>query len=167
MNTPKQLHALYPYMFDGPNIGISIPRGWIKIFAQLCEDIDHSLGIDKQDFHFTQCKEKFGGARWYWSMEGRAPATRIHVISEIAGVNDLGRSVHSRKSPSLALHALFARINELVEAATAQTRQACIVCSSSATIDHDGGWVLMLCPDHALQRRTGGLTDIWFEEDEQ
>lgn len=166
MSTPKQLQIRYPYMFDGRNIGISIPHGWMPIFEQLCEDIDRCLGTDKQGFHFTQGKEKFGSARWYWSMKGRAPGIRIHVISEIGGVTELGRGENSRESAPEARHARSARISELVEAATGQTRQACIVCGSAGTGDRHDGWVLMLCPAHALQRRSGRLTGIWFEEDD-
>lgn len=63
MNTPKELQARFPYMFEGDNIGIDIARGWMLGFQKLCEQIDELLGADKRGFHWTQCKEKFGSAR--------------------------------------------------------------------------------------------------------
>ena len=160
MTTPKQLRARYPYMFEGPNIGISIPHGWMPIFESLCEDIDVLLGADKQGFHFTQCKEKFGSARWYWTVRDVEPSIRINVISEMGTVTELVRTEKLRES---ARRSLSARIDELVDAATSQTEQACIVCGSAGEGDRHGGWVLMLCHAHAVQRRSGRLPSLWFE----
>lgn len=63
MTTPKEIETMYPYMFKGKNIGISIPKGWILLFKDLCDEIDRILGADRQGFHWSQCKEKFGSAR--------------------------------------------------------------------------------------------------------
>ena len=168
MTTPAELQARYSYMFAGPNIGISIPQGWMEIFARLCEDIDRCLGADRQGFHFTQCKEKFGSARWYWSMQGRQSDLRIDLISEAGAVTEL--VLAAKSCESVPMHAnrrtLSEHIAELVDAATGQTHQACIVCGSLARGDAHGGWMLMLCETHAAQRRSGKLPNFWFEEDE-
>lgn len=186
--TPKKLRACYSYMFAGPDIGISIPRGWMEIFARLCEDIDQSLGTDRQGFHFTQCKEKFGSARWYWSMQGRQSGFRIDLISEAGTVTGLVLAAKSHESapdsaPELVREpvpidsrpdarrsdygrAMSEHIAELVDAATEQTHQACIVCGSRARGDAHGGWMLMLCETHAAQRRRDKLPNFWFEGDE-
>ena len=55
MITPKQLQQRFAYMFEGGNIGISIPKGWMPEFAKLCEQIDELLGDDKDGFHWRQC----------------------------------------------------------------------------------------------------------------
>lgn len=184
MTTPAELQARYFYMFAGPDIGISIPQGWMEIFARLCEDIDRCLGADRQGFHFTQCKEKFGSARWYWSMQGRQSDLRIDLISVAGTVTGLVLAAKSRESaPELVrepvpMHArpdarrsdygrsMSEHIAELVDAATEQTCQACIVCGSRARGDAHGGWMLMLCETHAAQRRRDKLPSFWFEGDE-
>lgn len=53
-------------MFAGPNIGLDVYDGWTPILAQACEEIDAILGEHKQGFHFSQIKEKYGGARYYF-----------------------------------------------------------------------------------------------------
>lgn len=57
MTTQRQVQARYPYMFVGRHLGISIARGWIRIFAKLCNDVDELLGSDKRGFHWRQCTE--------------------------------------------------------------------------------------------------------------
>lgn len=159
MNTPEQLFARFPYMFEGPHIGIGIPLGWMPIFQKLCEDLDALLGADKHDFHFTQCKEKFGSARWYWSMTGNQSAIRVDLISQQGEVTSLvgrGRAVTPHAS-------LSEQVTALIDAATGQTQQACIVCGASGTRDRHDGWILVLCGVHAQQRRFGQLPAHWFE----
>ena len=164
MTTPKQLQARYPYMFAGPNIGISISRGWMPIFEQLCEDIDALLGPDKRGFHFTQCKEKFGSARWYWAMKGVKRSIQVSVIDKLGGVTRLGEPDENDKPPG----SVAARVEVLINAATLKTSHACIVCGEPAKGNRHDGWVMNLCDLHAHQRRsTGKLPDIWFEGEEQ
>lgn len=163
MNTPKQLKSRFPYMFSGPDIGISISRGWMPIFEQLCEDIDRCLGADKMDFHFTQCKEKFGSARWYWAMKGNEPSIKIDIISDMGVVMALSRT---QKSGNERFD-LSRQIDALVQAATVKTQQACIVCGAPGAPDRHTGWVLLLCPLHAKQRQSGQLPNIWFEEENE
>ncbi|OLP06661.1 hypothetical protein BLL52_2897 [Rhodoferax antarcticus ANT.BR] len=55
-------------MFAGKNIGLSVLQGWCQTFEALCQDIDAELGDDKRGFHWVQCKEKLGMARWHWDM---------------------------------------------------------------------------------------------------
>ena len=68
IHIPAQIIDRFPYMFAGANIGLSVPKGWCQTFEALCQDIDAELGDDKRGFHWCQCKEKFGVARWYWDM---------------------------------------------------------------------------------------------------
>lgn len=68
INTPAELKARYTYQFSGPTISVSFTRGWFRIFAQLCDDIDVLLGEDKRGFHWTQVKEKFGVFRAHYQL---------------------------------------------------------------------------------------------------
>jgi hypothetical protein len=148
-------------MFAGPNIGLSIARGWMPMFEVLCEDIDTLLGDDKHGFHWTQLKEKFGAARFYWSMQGMRSITRIDVISELGVVTPIvGRGQAARGAATLQ-----EQITELVDIASDKTQHSCIVCGESGTVNRDGGWVLILCEEHARQLGSGHLPPIWFEED--
>ena len=66
-------------------MGIFIPTGWRSIFEKLCEDIDALLGLDKRGFHFIQCKEKFGSARWYWGMRKVKRPVRVDIFCGVGG----------------------------------------------------------------------------------
>lgn len=171
--TPRQLKSRYPYMFNGQNIGISIARGWMPLFEQLCKDIDELLGDDKQGFHFIQCKEKYGSARFYWSMEGNTPAIRIDCVSGGGVVTSLcrarqedGESGQSGASEGKGA-SVGRQIEALVDAATAQTQEICILCGDAASLDRQGGHVLMLCPRHSRQRQHKLMPSIWFNEEEK
>lgn len=61
--TSNELKARFQYMFVGPNIGLDMYDGWTPILAQACAEIDAILSPQKQGFHFSQVKEKYGSAR--------------------------------------------------------------------------------------------------------
>lgn len=161
MITQKQIEARYPYMFAGKNIGISIPRGWISIFGKLCDDIDELLGSDKRGFHWTQCKEKFGSARWYWGMTGVKAAIRVDLISP-TGHTSYSTRAKARKSQD---QTLSLQLNQLIDAGEKQTNHSCIVCRKHGTNDQGDGWYVVLCPEHAQMRKEGALPPIWFEDE--
>ena len=157
--TPGQLERRYHYMFAGPNIGISSPRGWMSIFEQLCKEIDFALGTDKRNFHFTQCKEKFGAARWYWSMELGSRSNSDTVT------HDEGMKFSSRGTAQVM--PINRQIDELVQTATDTTNRACIACGESGGVTQNKGWWLVLCERHAREIRAGKQVDILFEEVDQ
>ena len=73
--TSDELKARFRYMFAGPNIGLDLYERWTPILAQACAEIDAILGQHKQGFHFSQIKEKYGSARYYFEaamVEGEA-----------------------------------------------------------------------------------------------
>ena len=164
MNTLKQIKSRFPYMFAGQNIGISIARGWEPLFSELCQEIDRLLGADKQGFHWTQCKEKFGAARFYWTMKSRTPTFKVDIISESGDVTSLVKRGQG-KTPSTVSE----KIDALVDKATRETQRACIICGQPGATNNDESFVLVLCPDHAADRRAGRLkpTQIWPEDDEE
>lgn len=159
MNTPQQLFDLYPYMFAEPNIGISIARGWLPIFQKLCQDVDTLLGADKHGFHFIQCKEKLGSARWYWTMSYIYPVMRIDLSKTWAD----GMSLNGQGMDVTPPASIREQIGALIDAATAKTKHSCIVCGAPGAGDPQGGWFLVLCDVHARQRRLGKLPTPWFE----
>ncbi|MBK9236735.1 MAG: hypothetical protein IPO19_12155 [Rhodoferax sp.] len=161
MNNPKQLKARFPYQFAGKNIGLSISRGWFLLFEKLCEDIDHLLGDDKHDFHWTQLKEKFGAARFYFALDGKSEMF-IDFISP-----------HGVKTvrPTTAKHETEANLRQQIQAlinkATSSTNRLCIVCGEPGAVDQFENYLLVLCKPHADLRRLDQLPPAWFEEDEQ
>ena len=121
MITPKQLQQRFAYMFEGGNIGISIPKGWMPEFAKLWEQIDELLGDDKDGFHWRQCKEKFGSARWYWTIKGeRKQALQIDIIS---GMQAVSTTLKSSKAAQ-PLPSLQDQIGELIGKARVQAWEA-------------------------------------------
>lgn len=147
----KRLHARFPYMYEGENIGLSISRGWMLMFAKLCEDIDALLGADKQGFHWIQIKEKFGSARFYWSMEGGRQAVRVNEIDKLGDVTTLvERHLEDSSNPTLQ-----EQISALVDAASDKTQHMCIVCGQPGKGHSDRDYVLILCDEHIRQREAG------------
>jgi hypothetical protein len=160
ITTLKTLKYLYPYMFDGPNIGIGVPNGWLPIFEKLCEDIDIALGADKRGFHFSQCKEKFGAARWYWRIDGGSSGIRLNVISQ---AGDIASYPLGKANPP---NSMSSRLAAMVDAASEQTRHHCMACGASASISRDQGWMVTLCDLHTRQMNDGVHLNIWDEESE-
>ena len=121
MITPKQLQQRFAYMFEGGNIGISIPKGWMPEFAKLCEQIDELLGDDKDGFHWRQCTEQFGSTRWYWKIKGeRKQALQIDIIS---GMQAVSTALKSSK-PAQPLRSVQDQIGELIGKARVQAWEA-------------------------------------------
>jgi hypothetical protein len=164
MTTQQQVEARYPYMFAGKNVGISVPCGWIEIFATLCDEIDALLGDNKHGFHWAQCKEKFGSARWYWDMAGVESALRMDLIAPDGGAS-LTKPAKSSQPEGVPL---VERLSALIRAAEQETSHSCIVCGERGVNDHGnvrgGGWYLTLCPEHANERAAGHLPPIYFED---
>lgn len=165
MTTPKQLKNRYPYMFEGKHLGISIARGWMPLFEQLCMDIDNVLGIYKNGFCFTQVKEKFGSARFYWSMENRTPRIKINQISD-EGISTVSTE-YAGRSEQENENSLSQRIEDLVDAATTKTETMCVVCGEPAVLDHGNVHLLMLCEQHTQQRKRNSKLKIWFDAEDE
>lgn len=151
MNSLEQLQTRYPYMFARGHIGIRVARGWMGVFTQLCQDIDTLLGDDKQGFHWTQVKEKFGTARFYWSLEDAPSPLRLDIQLPQGGV------MCFEKADTQALAEvevdLFERIRALANQAEAATASLCVACGGPGILDVFDGHGLTLCPTHAAERR--------------
>lgn len=159
----KDLQARYPYQFKDSELGISMAKGWVVVFAHLCADVDHALGKDKRGFHWSQVKEKFGSARFYFEFAGRKPDLRLDLhtpdglLSRVVPAERPFRSDDDR-----SFEQLNAEIRQLTLAAEAATRRVCVVCGKEGHQDIDGGYVLVLCPEHQAQRRQPqGPPNFW------
>jgi uncharacterized protein YlaI len=62
--------------------------------------------------------------------------------------------------------ALRQRIQTLLQQAEARMQTACIVCGDLAEVDRSTGHHLVLCPEHARQRRRGDMEPAWFTDEE-
>jgi len=142
----NDLKARFNYQFAGPNIGISVSNGWLTVFEGLCSDIDALLGEDKRGFHWVQCKEKYGTARFYYELENAKPGTRIDVISAKGLL-----SIKTDPKGSEGLDTLK-QLDALVEAAEDKIKTLCYVCGEPATLDRSTGWILTLCSRHSEAR---------------
>jgi hypothetical protein len=65
--------GLHGYQFSVPWLEIEVAKGWMPLFAQLCADVDQALGADTYGFYWSQIKEKFGSARFYYRFEEPEP----------------------------------------------------------------------------------------------
>lgn len=144
MKSPKELAQCFPYQFAEPHRGLSISRGWFDLFAQLCADIDELLGERQHGFHWTQVKEKFGSARFYWG---------FHKAEGI---------------PDEATAQLLTQIAKLVDDATEKTKEACIACGQPGSPHKDAFYVLVLCQRHIEQREMDleHMDPLWFSKEE-
>ncbi|WP_138517180.1 hypothetical protein [Rhodoferax bucti] len=164
MKNPNELKARFPYMFDEANLGISIARGWFPMFAKLCEDIDELLGSDKKNFRWIQAKEKFGVARWHYRIDGLSPSIKVRLVDHSSVVTVLRDS--SEEKPAAKVQELVA---ELIASAENKTHTTCIVCGDAGHPDSHTGYVLVLCAQHAHQRKNEGnqsMRALWFNDDE-
>lgn len=126
--TPKSLIDAYAYQFSEKAVGIALFKGWFPIFSRLCADVDKELGDNKRDFFWVQVKEKFGAARFYYSM----------VVDVPSGDQEPGALTVASKIARLTTNAAF------------ESAKHCIVCGAPAKIElHRMGGYQALCPEHA------------------
>lgn len=161
--TLKDLQARYPYQFKEPELGISMAKGWVVVFAQLCADVDQVLGPDKRGFHWSQIKEKFGSARFYFQFKGRKPDLRLDlqmpggVLSEVVPFE---RKIRTDQDRGFELVNVV--IRRLAMQAEIATQRVCLVCGQEGSQDVNAGYVLVLCPEHRAQRQQPeGLPPFW------
>lgn len=159
----KDLQARYPYQFNEPELGIALAKGWVVVFARLCADVDQVLGQDKRGFHWSQVKEKFGSARFYFQFAGRQPDLRLDiqmpggVLSQVVPFERRIRTDQDR-----SFEQVKTEIQQLAMLAEQATRCVCLVCGKEGSQDVDTGYSLVLCPEHQAQRRQPeGLPKFW------
>jgi len=134
----RELQARYPYQFDGPWLEIEVALGWMPLFSQLCADVDLALDADTYGFSWSQIKEKFGSARFYCRFGGREPVPCDYRTDRN----------HSRNYRQVVME-----VFNLTEQAEEATLSICLACGKAGSRDSTGGYLLVLCPEHQVQRQ--------------
>ena len=160
----QELVARFPYMFAGNNIGLSFYKGWFGLFAEMCEDVDAALGSDKRGFKFSQIKEKFGSARFYWTMnrepEDGPTQVKVNVFTESGQVVHLSRNKTLENATTLPQ-----RVAAIIDAAELETEHHCIACGKHGERANRQGYVLVVCPEHAPKFMNRTLENYWLDDD--
>lgn len=136
------LHGMtkrYAGMFLGRHLGLSMYAGWLPVFERVCEDIDLALGEEREDFRWVQTKEKFGSARWYWTMDDKSE-NLFDILANVSGAFSDGM-------PTLASQRRHA-VAELVKAAEQKTRTMCMLCGLNGHRQEHRGWYVVCCEEH-------------------
>ncbi|WP_155831681.1 hypothetical protein [Hylemonella gracilis] len=166
----KELQALYPYQFSKP-ADMDVAKGWMPIFAKLCADVDQTLGQDKLGFHWSQIKEKFGSARFYYRFGRRKSGTRLDIWTPQGVLSqEISPKRKVRTEKDRSFQDISRAILQLTDAAQVATKNVCLACGAPGSPDVGEGYVLMLCPEHQARRRQldsqEGLIDWETLEDE-
>ena len=162
--TPRELRARYPYQFVRPHIELSFYKGWMSLFAQMCADIDAELGPNKRGLRWVQLKEKFGAARWYSQMDPLLEPNEDAEDQTHLSIAEVNERLRRLADPDEL--ALRERIQALRLEAEARTQMTCIVCGEAGEVDRGTGYHLVVCPEHARQRRRGDMESAWFSDEE-
>lgn len=160
----QEIQALYPYQFSNPVLGVEVAKGWMPVFAQLCTDIDNLLGADKFGFHWSQIKEKYGSARFYYRFQGRKSGVRLDIHTP-NGVwsQHIPAERRIRTERDKTFQEIDQAVLKLTMAAEVATQRMCLVCGQPGVADTELGYVMVLCPEHKAQRRqpSGLPRDFW------
>jgi len=147
------LRSRYPYQFNDTELGVAVAQGWQTIFARLCADVDQVLGEDKRGFHWSQVKEKFGSARFYYQLGGRQPELRMDMHLRGGAVPHalpVKRSVRTDRDRSF--EQVNTEIRKLAFQAERDTQRVCLVCGKEGSQDAHNDYIMVLCPEHQAQK---------------
>jgi hypothetical protein len=143
IKTGAQLEARFPYMFNGENIGFAYFRGWMAVVVRVCTEIDSVLGDQREDFHWTQIKEKFGTLRLYYAFGTQSPVTMD--FHSPAGLQSI-RVQTGEPSP------LGLVLDDSVVRAQDATASICMVCGAPARTQTYEHYRLTVCAAHHPDR---------------
>ena len=114
--------------------------GGFSGFARTCEEIDALLGDDRRGFHFVQAKEKFGAARYYYSVGGK----KRKILDEIVDVPGARQwRTATQKGDRVA-----DEIDRLIDAAQQQSGVTCMICGAPGEIVPSPQWLRCVCKKH-------------------
>ncbi len=157
MSHLTQLIDTYPRLLrgSGPQIPGYVGAGWHPIVMRLMSGIDAMLSDElAEGFQLVQVKEKFGGLRFYFRINGRKDFTvDIFGVGRLR-VPDQDEEGKRPRPPELE------RIQALVREAEQEAARTCEVCGEPGTL-RPGGWVQTLCEHHAEIKKSGGRLDLW------
>ena len=141
MNKISELVAAHPRLFRDtpPVVASDLPSGWFDLVDALCSEIEALLGQEPERFAVKQIKEKFGGLRFYYSLEGAEDMfIDIHTDRGIRTIVDKGDG-----PPPMD------QVRSLVEAASLRSTTTCQDCGAPGVRATRGGCVGTLCALHA------------------
>lgn len=142
----KQLQDLkqrFAYMFETPVLGLDFYRGWLADFIRACEEIDAVLGDDKRGFRFTQTKEKYGSARYYFSTDAVTPL-RLS-INDGQGLRELTTGLKDEHDTEM-------QIATILHEAEKKTAHTCMLCGAPGEVHRFGGWLACACRAHGADK---------------
>jgi hypothetical protein len=120
-------------------LGIAVGSGWLSVVEALLAAVDRELSpFELRRFQWVQIKEKWGGLRAYYDLDGQPAALHADVMS-LDGVTHL--VVHEKRDP------LAEKLHALVTAAVTQAARTCELCGSEEQVllCAHGGHVQTLC----------------------
>lgn len=147
--TKSSIIEQYAYQFENsPDYVISLGAGWYDTFVKLCGEIDSVLDGDDLGFEWFQAKEKFGTPRFqirYRTSEDESLDEPIELSPEVK--------------------AKRAEISALIRAAVDHASDLCLVCGKPGDLDKTGGYVMLLCPHHTMERHAAStFENIWIPD---
>ncbi|WP_137860882.1 hypothetical protein [Variovorax sp. 3P27G3] len=146
----QDLKRRFAYMFQTPRLGLDFYRGWLPDFIRACEQIDAVLGDDKRGFRFTQTKEKYGSARYYFSTNAATPI-RLS-LTDGQGLRELTMGLKDE-------HDIEKQIAAILHEAEKKSLHKCMLCGAPGEISRFGGWLACACKAHSLDKSGNVLRD--------
>lgn len=148
--------ALFPTMFWGRHLGLTLYRGWNPILTAACGEIERVLLSSALDFHWVQIQEEDGAANLLYSL-----GERSRYVVELAQ--------QSRRAMVLVTHDaaddLARSIDRIVNEAERLTSGSCMVCGAPTMRASYFGRELPLCalhqPETLNRQREEGLEGLW------
>lgn len=149
-STIDKLKLKFPYQFNGENIGIHVSEGWIKIFTELCININDILGKDRMGFHWGQVKEKWGTARFYPDWENSHGILRLDIMRP-TGLQSIALNPIDDVPFTPDQNAKREAVMTLIHEAEQATKTLCQNCGNTGKLCNISGLVQTLCPEHEAE----------------
>ena len=137
----SRLVAAHPLLFKGSSPLTSwVPPGWYELLDGLCRNITAALPPDDfASFEILQIKEKFGGLRFYWRLNG-AQDVRLDILAQNGSISVTEKAQGGPAS--------MVRIRNLERAAQDASQSICQECGAPASRANYGGYIATLCNVH-------------------
>ena len=149
----KILVVCYPIIFReyGGDIrrtcmgwGMTCGPGWFKLIDELCNDITNLIGNKDIEVIALQVKEKFGGLRFYYTIQSpklkRESKIRSFMFSKRLG-KQYWKIVNFRKK---IWRTTFEKISDRIDKAEIESYKICETCGDPGE-RCGGGWIKTLC----------------------
>ncbi len=169
----KSFHGWLAWGFSvmGPSLFVmgvywtlDVCLGWLAAGLWTVAVLYATLGFRQFSFHFTQIKEKFGSARFYWTMRREAEDGPMRV--KFNDFTESGQVVHLSRNKTLeSATNLAQRVAAIIDAAELETEHLCIACGKPGESTNRQGYVLVVCPEHAPRFMNRTLENYWLDDD--